>query len=136
MKYQEYLGSRHWKKTRADALEHFDFECCLCESDRRLETHHWTYKRVWAEQISDLAVVCELCHRLIHMALDTDLGWLYGYCAKWDAKVSLLEERQRSGVLWFTATEIHRLRERVESAMEWLTFVWWCHEQKLLAEAS
>lgn len=69
--YQHYLRSKHWQETRRlvrDRVieQHGILRCERCPSTRDLETHHLTYKRLGAELLSDLVVVCNKCHEEIH----------------------------------------------------------------------
>ena len=64
-KYQ-YLQSPEWATKRKQALTQAHHHCCMCNSSRNLHVHHISYKNLYKEPLSDLAVVCASCHTLIH----------------------------------------------------------------------
>ena len=64
-KYQ-YLQSPEWATKRKQALKQAHHHCCMCNSSRHLHVHHISYKNLYKEPLSDLAVVCASCHTLIH----------------------------------------------------------------------
>ena len=79
--YSDYLASPHWLDVRErwKASNMFKGWVCHsfgCISDGRLSLHHWTYERMGREELTDLILVCDGCHRRIHrlekggMALD------------------------------------------------------------------
>lgn len=62
--YYEYLGSARWKHLRHEAVKAAKYRCQLCNSGGPLNVHHRTYRRVGRdEEISDLIVLCEECHK-------------------------------------------------------------------------
>lgn len=70
MDYQEYLQGAHWKQVRQQALEYAAHRCQICyRQDQTLHVHHRTYERLGAEFLSDLTVLCHLCHERHHKAL-------------------------------------------------------------------
>lgn len=73
--YKEYLNSSCWHNTKQrfykSKLAKRDSKGNLCcghcrRNDIVLHLHHRTYKRVGKERLSDLELVCELCHAFIH----------------------------------------------------------------------
>lgn len=62
----EYLHSKHWRKTRNRALARSNFSCQQCGSHQRLQVHHLTYAHIGHELDSDLKVLCNNCHRKVH----------------------------------------------------------------------
>ncbi len=69
--YADYLASPHWLdvKERWKASNLFKGWACHsfgCASKGYLSLHHWTYERFGNEQLTDLILVCEDCHRHIH----------------------------------------------------------------------
>ena len=64
MNYYQYLQSDAWQEKRRRALEIADHACQVCESTERLEVHHRTYERLGHERMSDLTVLCHVCHSL------------------------------------------------------------------------
>lgn len=66
-RYQEYLDSKAWQEKRQFALTRAEYRCQVCNGDLRLEVHHRSYERLYEhEEISDLIVLCEWCHKLHH----------------------------------------------------------------------
>lgn len=63
--YDDYLRSPAWAHTRRRYRDNCPW-VCLCGSDKRLQLHHKTYKRLGAERLSDLQVLCDRCHSLVH----------------------------------------------------------------------
>ena len=64
--YQEYLKSEHWRKTRARKLEESGNCCEKCPAKHMLSVHHLTYERLWKELMTDLEVLCDVCHKTAH----------------------------------------------------------------------
>lgn len=70
-RYQEYLASEHWKKTKDAwyASKNFHGQVCSaygCSKTFHLSLHHKTYARLGQEQLSDLVLVCDEHHKQIH----------------------------------------------------------------------
>lgn len=70
-KYADYLATAHWLdvKARWKASSLFRGWVCSsngCDSRKGLSLHHWTYERVGNEELTDLVLVCEDCHKRIH----------------------------------------------------------------------
>ena len=66
LSYNDYLRTKHWKKTRQDAIIRAMNRCQLCSSRGKLHVHHNTYKRRGFEEPFDLIVLCEVCHAKHH----------------------------------------------------------------------
>jgi len=67
MPYSQYLRTPEWRQTRAEALLRAGSACSLdATHTKRLEVHHRTYKRLGAELVYDLTVLCHACHQLYH----------------------------------------------------------------------
>ena len=64
--YQEYLKSKHWKRTREKALKRYGYKCMICGRKDNLQVHHNSYKNLKHERKNDLIVLCSYHHRLIH----------------------------------------------------------------------
>lgn len=65
--YAAYLHSKHWKKTRAGALERAAYRCQACSTKEEiLDVHHNSYDRLGHEDPSDLIVLCRSCHAKVH----------------------------------------------------------------------
>lgn len=66
--YYQYLESDSWRDRVRKTHERDGYRCVICgRSNRMLETHHLTYKRLGDEQPEDLITVCDTCHRIISM---------------------------------------------------------------------
>jgi len=61
-----YYCLPHWQSARADRLSMDSFRCVCCHSADLLQCHHLTYKRLFAERITDLLTLCSDCHRSVH----------------------------------------------------------------------
>ena len=67
MDYKKYLRSHHWLDLRAAKLHEVNDQCERCRRRSNLQVHHATYKRLGAEKLTDLVVLCERCHEKEHM---------------------------------------------------------------------
>lgn len=67
--YKLYLKSDEWKKIRGIKLGHADYRCQLCNKKENLQVHHRTYERIFMEDMRDLTVLCEDCHRRFHSSV-------------------------------------------------------------------
>ena len=69
--YHKYLQSNHWKKKRQDFLESKLYKngCEICNSTKKINIHHKTYKRIGNEKLNDLTALCEECHLKLHEEL-------------------------------------------------------------------
>ena len=67
--YKDYLLSNEWKKKRNKKLKEAGNKCEECGSDKKLQVHHKTYKHIFKEPLTDLMVLCDTCHKLIHKLL-------------------------------------------------------------------
>lgn len=66
MPYRQYLRTREWQRKRRVALKIAGYACRMCGATERLQVHHKTYERRGAEKMSDLVVLCDGCHTLVH----------------------------------------------------------------------
>ena len=66
--YDEYVVKMHprWKRKRQEAFRRYGSECAVCLSKGQLHVHHITYKRLYNENLKDLRVLCEKCHKELH----------------------------------------------------------------------
>lgn len=64
--YEKYISSPAWKKKREQAFKKYGRRCAGCDSRELLHVHHKTYERFTREPLSDLVIVCETCHGVIH----------------------------------------------------------------------
>jgi hypothetical protein len=69
--YNIYLKSDHWKNKKREVREFYrlqgwEWQCDLCQSDYKLALHHNNYDCLYKEQIPDLDLLCEYCHKEEH----------------------------------------------------------------------
>lgn len=64
--YRIYIQSPEWAAIRKEKLQQTGYRCQGCSSDERLEVHHLTYERFGHERLTDLQVLCHLCHAREH----------------------------------------------------------------------
>jgi 5-methylcytosine-specific restriction endonuclease McrA len=66
--YLAYIASPTWRAKRRMALAAAGYRCnqCQVKQPRGLHVHHRTYKRLGAELLSDLEVLCSDCHHKRH----------------------------------------------------------------------
>lgn len=66
--YELYLWSAPWRAVRAAALKRAGGACELCGQSFLvlLDVHHRTYRRLGAELLEDVMVLCRDCHDRIH----------------------------------------------------------------------
>ncbi len=65
-KYHQYLNSDEWKIKRLEVINKKWCNCEKCWSDKDIQIHHWTYRRLYKEEIKDLFVLCNNCHYELH----------------------------------------------------------------------
>lgn len=67
--YRDYLRSEHWQSVRArfyaSKLYTGGCHCCFA-TNKPLEIHHKSYKRLGCERLNDLIAVCRDCHQQTH----------------------------------------------------------------------
>jgi hypothetical protein len=72
--YWEKLKDPRWQKKRLEALQASDFACEVCYNDEQtLHVHHKEYfkgREPWDYEVSQLAVLCEVCHAEQHESDD------------------------------------------------------------------
>ena len=65
--YKCYLKTVVWNNTRKKKLREAGYRCQLCSKEGvKLHVHHNTYERIGDEDINDLIVLCESCHKKFH----------------------------------------------------------------------
>jgi len=64
--YKKYLKSEHWQSFRKEAIEHHGSFCSLCGGKEKISVHHLTYKNRGHENLDDVVVLCDSCHKEIH----------------------------------------------------------------------
>ena len=68
--YKEYLKSDHWKNVKKRYKDSkLTQKCYICGSNKHINIHHKTYKRLGKEKLNDLVPLCQECHYLTHKAL-------------------------------------------------------------------
>lgn len=63
--YHTYIHSEEWELKRQLVFKN-QKTCQKCWTEHYLNVHHWTYKRLWSEKLSDLFVICSDCHKKFH----------------------------------------------------------------------
>lgn len=66
-KYETYINSDAWKEKRKNILIRDNYICQICKTNKAVQVHHLTYKRLGNEQDFDLISVCLPCHELEHI---------------------------------------------------------------------
>lgn len=76
LKYEEYLQTPHWRRTRDAALRRAGFSCSNspCRERSNLQVHHRSYDRIGCERPDDLTVLCRRCHEGHHRDEAVKLG--------------------------------------------------------------
>jgi len=75
--YREYLDSEHWQEFRKKFFSKSavcknlrskfgELRCQFCHKSAVLHLHHRTYKRLGAEHLSDVVLICADCHQKSH----------------------------------------------------------------------
>lgn len=73
--YTAYLESDEWKKKRLQRLAIDNYTCQFCgshgDANNPLETHHFTYKNLFHENVyRDVVTACRCCHEKIHCGMN------------------------------------------------------------------
>jgi hypothetical protein len=78
MSYSDLLKDPRWQKLRLNAMEAAGWKCSTCgREDKTFNVHHRAYKKgamPWEYDVDDLDVLCEECHKLVHM-IKRYLSW-------------------------------------------------------------
>ncbi len=74
--YRVYLDSPAWQELRKRKLQELR-RCQGCGGDECLQVHHLTYERIGHERLTDLMVLCHLCHAKEH-GKSPDVGPIAG----------------------------------------------------------
>lgn len=61
-----YLKSGHWKDLRKSKFNEVGRRCQHCGYGKKIQVHHKQYRKIFDVQLSDLEVLCDLCHRQEH----------------------------------------------------------------------
>lgn len=73
--YAGYLQSTEWKVLRARTLYERGYACEICGRTDHLHVHHVRYDSGVLATPSDLAVLCEDCHRKVHAVCEKMAGY-------------------------------------------------------------
>ena len=68
-RYYKKLEDPRWIKRKNEVIEANKCKCYLCGSSTNLQVHHKVYvkgKEPWDYDDSDLVVLCEKCHNMVH----------------------------------------------------------------------
>lgn len=72
--YAEQLKDPRWQKKRLEVLQHYNFTCTLCSSDKKtLHVHHGYYgknRNVWEYNLETLWCLCSTCHKITEETMD------------------------------------------------------------------
>lgn len=68
-RYYDYLESSHWHSLRNRKFEQWGRCCANCATDQNLRVHHIRYGKLTDVTLSDLMVLCEPCHNLLHKVI-------------------------------------------------------------------
>lgn len=70
--YGDYLASDHWVQKRHDYFASDRPQTCFgihagqrCDASL-VQLHHWTYRRLGSEELTDLVALCDECHERVH----------------------------------------------------------------------
>lgn len=73
--YKTFLQTPYWKAISYEAKRSVRFNCCVCDSNKNLSTHHKTYEEHGYEHtyygMRELIVLCQDCHDKFHDKLAT-----------------------------------------------------------------
>lgn len=78
-KYDNYINSEDWRRTRTKALEKHGQKCKICGSIHNLDVHHLNYDNLGDEKknnYNDLCVLCRSCHSKLHDFIDKNENML------------------------------------------------------------
>lgn len=64
-----YLWSDHWRALRRQVKKVRGRLCAGCKKARHKVVHHKTYERLGAESLEDLELLCQECHKTLHVGL-------------------------------------------------------------------
>jgi 5-methylcytosine-specific restriction endonuclease McrA len=66
VRYNEYLSSEDWFNLRAKVIARDSGKCAVSYSEKNLQVHHFTYRRVGCEHLSDLITLSQPIHESFH----------------------------------------------------------------------
>jgi hypothetical protein len=77
-RYNQYINSGAWLRKREEAFAHHGRRCGQCGTNCQLQVHHRSYVRLGAEQMGDLEILCDACHRAQHFGDRTQrVNWAF-----------------------------------------------------------
>lgn len=92
-RYEEYLNSDWWQKTRRRCIDRYGKKCFCCNQTEHLQAHHLTYDHLGFERDDELVCLCGDCHAWIE---DQKQKSKCGLSA--DDQMLLLERRRREKI--------------------------------------
>lgn len=66
-KYLNYLQSERWQTFRRWYLSRFIYRSCAACGSPNADLHHKTYRRLGVELSSDMVLLCQPCHKEVHL---------------------------------------------------------------------
>ena len=64
--YVVYLKTNDWKIKRKAKMYQARYKCEKCKSRKKLQVHHKDYKNWFDVELTDLLLLCEICHKKEH----------------------------------------------------------------------
>lgn len=64
--YRQYLQSDVWKAKRLQLYKLRGYKCERCDSIQQIDVHHKTYDNIFHEPMTDLELLCRVCHAKHH----------------------------------------------------------------------
>jgi hypothetical protein len=65
-----YLESEGWRETRKNILDEFNNRCVVCDTNQKMNVHHFTYNNLGNETHQDALPLCRECHERYHKIFD------------------------------------------------------------------
>lgn len=125
-KYTEYINSEEWKQKREQAFIHRWMICQKCWSTSFLQVHHWTYKNLFKEKLSDLFILCNNCHFDLHQkywtkdlfrATKAFIKWIELIPRKKKKRLPLEERKKRR-----EERKALEIQKAIEAIKKWIKF--------------
>jgi 5-methylcytosine-specific restriction endonuclease McrA len=95
--YYQYINGPEWKARRARHLLTYKKRCQACHRTQDIQVHHRTYDRMGDELDTDLAVLCQRCHGLVHELHDTVAFSTLDWATNTVIRLGPQDNRQRKG---------------------------------------
>lgn len=74
-----YLISEHWFNLRLKAFLTHGRNCQKCKSNKLIQVHHLRYRSIYDVLVSDLQVLCRICHKKEHKKLNKKVSVFQGF---------------------------------------------------------